>query len=207
MASRSTLLGERTMYKEVDLLERLLTSVRDRLGSPIRSAFDTPLQYVTPAESIHAVEEKMAVARANTISAYAQPTTLSELLSRSRESLSELRGIVEANSDKVSSQDKEALDDLDRANEYISRAARNGPDGNGPPPPDDPWWKKFFRTVKAFCEQLGSVAASIARKVYQASKGPIATAWSAFWQGAAPTIIALIICALGGPCDPGAFGG
>lgn len=194
------------MYKEVDLLETLLTSVRSRLESPIASAFHTPLQFVSPAQSIHAVETSMVVARANTINSYAQPTSLSELLSRSRESLSELRGIVEANLDKVSSQDKQALDDLDKAGEFISRAASNGPGGGGPPPPDDPWWKKFFKTVKAFCEQLGNLAASIARKVYQGAKGPIATAWSAFWQGAAPTIIAMIICALGGPCDPGAFG-
>ncbi|HEX8556592.1 MAG TPA: hypothetical protein VF668_00590 [Pyrinomonadaceae bacterium] len=195
------------MYKEVDLLERLLTSVRSRLEAPITSAFHTPLQYVSPAESAHAAEVSAARVRANAISSYAQPTSLSELLNRSGECLSELRGIVEANLDKVSSQDKQALDDLDRAGEFIKRAAGNGPGGDGPPPPDDPWWKKFFKTVKAFCEQLASLAATIARKVYQVAKGPVATAWSAFWQGAAPTIITIIICALGGPCDPGAFGG
>jgi hypothetical protein len=199
------------MYKEVDLLESLINSARSRLGS--RTAFNAESQYgitndfFTIFMPTSAAETQMVAARVAAINSYAQPTNIAELLDRSRECLSELRGIV-TNQDKVSSTDKLALDDLDKAGDYIKRAANNGPGGGGPPDdPDDPWWKKFFKTLKAFCEELTNLAASIAKKVYQVSKGPIATAWSAFWTGAAPTIITLIICALGGPCDPGAFGG
>jgi hypothetical protein len=184
-----------------------LSSVAQRYSSAVT------LPFTTTERLFQTHEINVVTARAKAISNLAQPKDIAEFLSRSSECLSELRSIVAEHRDKVSEGAKEALDDLDKANEHIKRAAGSGGNGNGespdpskpPKPPNDPWWRKFFETLKAFAKRLGELSASIARELHAVSKVAIASAWSAFWTGAAPTIIGFIIWSLGGP-PPGSFG-
>lgn len=192
------------MYLAVDLVQNLIGSLQTtRVGTS--DAYSSKLQVPT-AHSFQTYETQVVAARVTAVRNLAQPKNISEFLSRSSECLTELRRIVDENSDKVSKANKEALDELDKANESIKRAvARGGDDAGDPGPPDDPWWRKLFNTLKAFREQVGKLSASIGRQLYAVSKAAIAMAWSAFWSGAAPTIVAVIIWLLGGP-PPGSFG-